>query len=378
MSRPSRLRRHRTVLVLALVLVAVAGASVLLGGQPTPYSGRLDPENPDPNGARALARVLAREGVDVQVARSAAAVEELALDADTTVVVTSAADLGRSTAQRLLDRRDGARLVVVEPGPAVVEALGHAVDTFGVEPEDARPAECADRRLSGLEVEVDDATAYSDRPGSCFPVDGAALYVPVEDDVAFLGAGSALANEHVTRADNAAVALRLLGQDRTLVWYVPDPEDLTAADSLSVRALLPRWLEPALWLGLAAVAALVLWRGRRLGPLVTEPLPVTVRAVETTQSRGRLYRKVDDRGHAAAALRSAARDRLATRLRLPPAAAGDPAVLVDALVRHSGRDPRDLRDLLAPDGPVPADDHQLIGLARALADLDREVTEHHD
>ncbi len=60
----------------------------------------------------------------------------------------------------------------------------------------------------------------------------------------------------------------------------------------------------------------MLWRGRRLGPLATEPLPVVVKAIETTRSRGRLYRKSGDRAHAADALRSATRARAATRLRL--------------------------------------------------------------
>ena len=46
----------------------------------------------------------------------------------------------------------------------------------------------------------------------------------------------------------------------------------------------------------------MLWRGRRLGPLVVEPLPVVVKAVESTQGRGRLYRRVRDRAHAAGIL----------------------------------------------------------------------------
>lgn len=380
MTGPSRVRRHRTVLLLALVLLLAGTASVLLGSQSTPYSADLDPDNPDPNGGRAVARVLAGQGVQVQVARSAAELDDAAPDDDTTVVVTGADGLGRSTAGRLLEQAGAARLLVVEPGPAVVDALGYRVASFEVTPEGARPARCADRLLTGLDVEVDAATAYTGGRRSCFPVEdaGTALYVDVGDDVSLLGAGSVLANERVTRADNAAVALRLLGQDGRLVWYIPDPADLGAADSLSVRALLPRWLEPALWLGLASLVALVLWRGRRLGPLLTEPLPVLVRAVETTRSRGRLYRKVDDRGHAVGVLRAAARDRLATRLRLPPSAADDLDLLVGALHQRSDRDVRELRELLARDGPVPEDDHQLIRLARALAELDREVTHHDD
>ena len=38
----------------------------------------------------------------------------------------------------------------------------------------------------------------------------------------------------------------------------------------------PKWIGPALWLTLAACLLLMFWRGRRLGRLVTEPLPVIV------------------------------------------------------------------------------------------------------
>ena len=120
-------------------------------------------------------------------------------------------------------------------------------------------------------------------------------------------------------ADNAAVALRLLGQRDRLVWYVPEAADLVGDDGVSLRTLLPEWIFPGLWIAGATVLALLLWRVRRLGPLVTEPLPVTVKAIETTQSRGRLYRKAGDRAHAAQALRRAARTSLASRLHLPAA-----------------------------------------------------------
>ena len=103
------------------------------------------------------------------------------------------------------------------------------------------------------------------------------------------------------------MALRLLGQRDRLVWYVPEAADLVGDDGVSLRTLLPEWILPGLWIAGATVLALLLWRVRRLGPLVTEPLPVTVKAIETTQSRGRLYRKAGDRAHAAQALRRAAR-----------------------------------------------------------------------
>ena len=186
-----------------------------------------------------------------------------------------------------------------------------------------------------------------------------------------LGAVDVLRNGGVLEADNAAVALRLLGQHDRLVWYVPDVADLAADDAVTLSSLLPDWLRPGLWL-----AALSCWRwssgvGRRLGPLATEPLPVVVKAIETTRSRGRLYRRADDRAHAAATLRAAARPPRPSGCGCPPAVtrtrwcATWPAT-------STGRCP-EVGYLLHPDAPAPTTDHDLIALATALAELDREV-----
>jgi hypothetical protein len=94
-----------------------------------------------------------------------------------------------------------------------------------------------------------------------------------------------------------------------------------------------------------------------------------VKAIETTQARGRLYRKARDRPHAAEALRQATRTRAATRLGLTGPT--DP-LLVSEVARHTGRDPAEVAALLGP-GMPPGADEDLIMLARGLAELDREV-----
>ena len=101
------------------------------------------------------------------------------------------------------------------------------------------------------------------------------------------------------------------GQGDRLVWYVADVADLAASDGVRSPRCCRRGSSRALFLLAASVLALVLWRGRRLGPLVTEPLPVVVRAAESTRSRGRIYHRTSDRQHAAAVLVGASRRRLA-------------------------------------------------------------------
>jgi hypothetical protein len=189
--------------------------------------------------------------------------------------------------------------------------------------------------------------------------------VTAVDDPAFL------TNDAVLDEGNAALALHLLGAHDRLVWLVQDPLDTTSGVDQAAPgdALLPPWLgAAALWALLVALVA-ALWRGRRLGRLVPEPLPVVVRAAETTRGRGRLYRRARSRGHAAAGLRAATADRIARRLGLPRSA--DAAAVTDAVVRASGRPAAEVADLLY--GPPPADDAALTALARRLDTLESEV-----
>jgi hypothetical protein len=366
----SFLARNRASLLIGLGLVVAVLVAALTGGgdNTTP----MDPDNAGPDGARAVARVLDDEGVDVDVARSADELEDVAVGSDTSVVVVLPGNLGDATVERLLEHTSGAaRVIVLGADIGAAEALGATVPPSNDDLGDGRAAGCVDPLFDGLTVEVDTAPVYEG--GDCFPGDLGAVVLRPSDGLLLFGADQAFTNGQVLRADNAAIALRLLGQDRRLVWYVPSLADLSAGEGVSLTSLLPRWVFPGLWVaGLAAVAT-VAWRGRRLGALATEPLPVVVRAVETTRSLGRLYRRAGDRTHAAAALRRSARSRCAERLRL--GSRFDPAGLVREVARHTGRPETEVARLLDPHpgDPGPSTDRDLINLAQALAELDREV-----
>ncbi len=116
--------------------------------------------------------------------------------------------------------------------------------------------------------------------------------------------------------------------------------------------------------GLAA-----LWRSRRLGPLVAEPLPVVVRASETVEGHGRLYRSRRSRSRAAEVLRDAARYRITARLALP--AGADAAAVCAAVAALTGREPGAVRAILY--GPAPRDDAALVALGQDMDALEGEV-----
>ncbi|MBM7516246.1 DUF4350 domain-containing protein [Nocardioides nitrophenolicus] len=371
----TRIRVSRGRLAVAAAVVLALVVAVWLTRDSEKYPGVADPRNPGPDGAQALAKVLADQGVEVTIARSAAAFEEAAVDDATTVVVSGTEQLAPSTLERMrAHAAAAARVVLVEPDFAIIQEIDPDLGLLPVSAgkDDALAARCPDGvagvGLEGLTVEVDRATSYTG--AGCFPVDDRSLVRGVDGLVLF-GAGQALTNDQVTRADNAAVGLRLLGQDPRLVWYVPDATDAVSDDAVTIGSLLPDWIGPALWLVALAGAALLLWRVRRLGPLSTEPLPVVVRAVETTRSRGRMYRRSGDRDHAARALRQAARADLARRLRLDRGAPTH--AVVEATARHLGAPVEAVSALLDDHRTAPATDQDLVRFAQDLARLRREV-----
>ena len=124
-------------------------------------SRRLDPDNPDPDGARAVAQVLDDQGVDVTVVRSADALDDAAADADTTVLVTSTDLLGQSTIDRLLGDAATRDLVLAAArARAPPRPSGSPRCPTGSRSTTRGPATCADPTYDGLSIAVDLALEY--------------------------------------------------------------------------------------------------------------------------------------------------------------------------------------------------------------------------
>ncbi|MFP5336151.1 MAG: DUF4350 domain-containing protein, partial [Actinomycetes bacterium] len=338
--------------------------------------GALDPESATPEGARAVARVLADRGVAVQRVTTVDDATTAAAGGATLVVVDSTVlspdrldDLAATTAD----------LVLVEPDAVVLGELAPALVPAGIAPAVVRPAGCADtdaaaagEALAGghLVRAVGDATV-------CFADEQdreAGSYAVTEVDgreVTVIGQAGVLTNEHLGDDGNAALALRSLGANERLVWLMASPLDTTADEEPALTDLLPRWVGwTALWLVVVAVLAIV-WRARRLGRLVPEALPVVVRSAETAEGRASLYRAAGAYDRAALVLRAATLRRLAARLGLPASSSGD--AVAAQVARATRRDPEAVRGLLL--GPPPADPRALVVLAD---DLDRLAADLHD
>jgi len=178
------------------------------------------------------------------------------------------------------------------------------------------------------------------------------------------------ANHTLDQDGNAALALGLLSAHNRLDWLVP-VAPTAAADTKrhGLFQLLPGRLWWAVLELVVALLLLAISRARRLGPIVTEPLPVVVRATETVEGRARLLRAARARGSAAEALQTAVRRRLGSRLGLGPAP--ERAALVDRVAARTGRGTDEVANLLY--GSSPVDDRWLVALATALDQLEEEM-----
>jgi hypothetical protein len=177
-----------------------------------------------------------------------------------------------------------------------------------------------------------------------------------------------LANNAITEDGNAALALRVLGKHPKLLWYRPLDESQSSSRGEGQWALLPPGTYYVLWMCAVAALGAALWRGRRFGKLIQEPLPVSVPSSESTSGLGRLYRQAQARGHSAAALRAATLSRLAKRYGLSPS--DPPNAIVERLSAALGTPIPELQYLFY--GPEPDTDAELAALADQLKNLEEK------
>lgn len=362
----------RTVRAPALIGLLVLLAALLVAvSADRSARGLLDPAAVDGPGSRAVVEVLRGQGVDVEVARSFAQVRTAG--PDTTVFVAFPQRLAPE--QLTVVRESGADLVVVAPGETALRELTTAVEVSGHTPSAAREPRCGlPAAAAAGNAELGGELYQATGPGAvpCYPdAEGAALVVVPDRGhrISIIGSPEVFTNDGLAGDGNAALALQLLGAQPRLLWYLPPPSAAPNGQDRSFAELVPQgWLWGAAQLCIAVLLA-ALWRARRLGPVVAEPLPVVVRAAETVEGRGRLYRRAGARGHAADTLREAARARLLPLLGVSPSAA--PATVVDTLAARTGRQPTEAGQLLY--GVAPADDAALVRLADRLDGLEEEV-----
>ncbi|MFJ8846914.1 DUF4350 domain-containing protein [Streptomyces cyaneofuscatus] len=397
---PHQVWKRARGLLIALLILVIAGVTFAAVRSGTNH-GHLDPRSADPKGSRAAAELLKARGISVTVATT---LDEATTAAgpDTTLLVTGPNLLTPAQQRRLHEATTAStgRTLLIAPGPAAASRLSPGVRTEPHRPVSALPPSCAfpaarsagTADMGGVRYTAPDSTATA-----CYPSDGAPSLLVLkgrgDGDTVLLGSPDFLHNERLDQQGNASLALQLLGSRPHLVWYLPSLTDPSATsddgspddndtngggnggeasgEESDFLDLIPSgWLWGTLQLTLAAVLAAI-WRGRRLGPLVLERLPVSIRASESAEGRAGLYRKANARDRAAESLRAAARTRIARLAGVTAREAHTSDVLLPAVSARTTTTGDDLSTLLF--GPAPADDAALVLLAEHLDALEREV-----
>ena len=364
-----RSARGPVALGLALVLVGTLVGVLSTTGQ----GGRLDPDSYAPSGSRAVAELLRGAGVAVQRLDTVEAVE--AVDGvGRVLVIPEPAALAPSELQRL-SFLDAGLLVVGADDDQLAELDLDAEVRGNTGVQQRRPAcdlpaavTAGDVDLGGLSYRGMRAAAAT----GCYAVGGEATLLRLTgQDATLLGAGDLLTNDRLDDRGNAALALGLLGDAEQVLWLVPRPgRPIAEGDQPALSELVADGFYSGALQLLVVVAVLALWRARRLGRVVEEPLPVVVRASEAVEGRGRLYRAAGARGQAAESLRAATRDRLARRLGL--GLSTDRVALVTNAAERTGVDPSTVDALLY--GAAPAGDDSLVRLCDDLQNLESTLT----
>ena len=363
-------------LLLVVTLLGVLSA--------TGPGGRLDPDSFAPAGSRAIAEVLRAGGVEVVRVDTVATARAAAAGGGTLVLPVPQA-LATSELAQLADL--DVRFVVVGADNSVLTSLGVAAEVSGTTGVEQRRPACdlpaataaGDVDLGGLTYR---GTGTGNRAIGCYASGGEATLLHL-DRATLLGSGDLLTNDRLDERGNAALALGLLSGRRSgggdtvanverVIWLLPLPGRVVAAgDQPPLSDLVADGVKAGALQLAVVIVVLALWRARRLGRVVEEPLPVVVRASEAVEGRGRLYRAAGARGQTAEALRAATRDRLVRRT--GSGLATSRPSLVGVLAERTGTDPATLDALLY--GAAPADDGALLRLADDLQNLEKTLTQ---
>ncbi len=363
--------------ILALLVVVVTVVTILT--RTSEDRTALSPANPAPEGAQAVAQVLTDRGIDIKrvtTLEDAVAHLEKAGERSTLFLSDPSMWLDADQLGRLASGSAG-KTVLAAPSFDQLESLAPDVRQAGQMSTDegqGLSARCTFPAATTAGTITAGGQAY--RGGTvCFlSAEGergaGSLVVTDSGTTTVLGNPSLMNNATITDHGNAALALHVLGSEPVLVWYQPTVNDLQAtAQPQSPTVLLPPWVGLlAVWLLIVAAFAAV-WRGRRMGPLVTERLPVVVRSAETADGRARLYQDSKAVVRAAENLRSASLIRITRNLGL--GRSPEVAAIVAATARALSRDPQTIAVIL--DRPAPTSETDLVRWAQEFTALEKEV-----
>lgn len=360
-------------------LVAIIILSVVFGYEKE--FNPLDPRSAQPNGTRALVKVLKDQGVDVDLVFRAEDLPEV--DENTTVLVSKSPNFDDTVDEAIPD-------FVKQSGRAVFLNVSN-LQMLGIEtypdwvPRDfntpAIDENCSDffgqaREITPGQLVFTSSTEYVPPPlRTCFKTEDAYSVgiwprTDAHPDYVWVLSEDMFTNQQITSHHNAAAALSLLGNNPHLVWFYPDPTGaLIDPAEWGVWSILPRWTYSVGLLLILTTLAFMFWRGRRFGPLAYEKLPVTVKSSETVVSHGHLVHQTKDTGWAIKSLQRQAQRKIRKALLLPDEMREE--TFVSTVAQRVGRSDQEIYNLLF--APFTGNENQMVKRAKELDALIEEV-----
>ncbi len=341
-------RRRKTGLVLMIALIVAAWLAVMvwIALQPQRTDGSLGVDDETDDGAAALTSVLEDHGVAIRPVQSMTQLRsELERNPDATVLFHDKHQaMANASYERLseladlvpADQRVFAGLPDTPSSELVAGVYGSRPLGF-VEHIDAEPTCRIDAALEAGNIGgFRQGVIVADEAYGCFAVvdettgetEPAYAFAESPEGTLIFADWRMLSNAGLYDNGTATLALWSLGRAETVLWFQPDFQFDPDTDGQLSPVQLPDWARMGLVWAVIVTGIWLLYRGRRTGPVIVEPLPAEVPAAETTVGRGRLYAKTKQRRHALSTMQQASLARLARILRLGNRASQD-AVLTE-------------------------------------------------
>lgn len=367
-------RKLRYWAVAAVVLIVLGIISMIFSGGVQSAGQALSPTNASPGGSKALAQVLRKQGVTLTPTSTMTETRKAATHSNSTTifVIDDSGYLDEVALQELSGL--SSHLVILTPNFDQLRAVAPGVAHAGVV-NGTLTADCSVSYVQRAELVTGDGSGFrvtgSGANTTACLASGKDTYSMVqvqngESLVTVTGMRDAFANDTVLFHGNAAFTLGLLGETPNLVWFMPTSAEAAADGPRTAAELTPSWASAIMTLLILTALAAAFWRGRRMGPLVVEDLPVVVRASETMRGRGRLYQKTSDYLHILDALRMGTIDRLGVLCGLPTLANVDD--VIRAVAHATGLHVTDVTNLLRD--AMPTSEADLVGLSDSLLGLE--------
>lgn len=381
-------RRKNVGLILLVVLVVATWLAVMIwiALQPHRDDGILGLDDETASGAAALTDVLEDHGIEVRPAQSMTQLEsELNRRPEATVVIHDKYSAMQTASYERLE--DLAALIPADQrvfagvsdrqqqylldGVEASQSLGFE-EFLEVEPDCQIAAAREAGNISGLRQGV----VLDDSAHGCFGVHDAATndtayaFAQTADGSIIFADWQMLSNSGLYENGTATLATWSLGQTDTVIWFQPDFQFDPDTDGQLSPVQLPDWVRMGLVWAVIVTGIWLLYRGRRTGPVIAEPLPAEVPAAETTVGRGRMYAKAKHSDHALATLQQASLARLARLLQLGPRSSAD-AVLAET-ARQLGIPLRELQALYTRPA-YRLTNQQFVAWSNQLQDLESQV-----